>query len=183
MSALPREFYSRDTDIVAKSLLGKRIVRVYRGRKMSAIITETEAYGHADDPASHAFGGMTPRNHIMFGQVGLAYVYFTYGMHHCFNVVARGPDALAGAVLIRAAEPECGVDTMIRNRRNSKNISDGPAKLCQALCITKKQYGVDLTIPSNLYIADGPGCSDVSAGPRIGISKATDMMWNFTSQD
>lgn len=180
MSALPREFYCRDTAAVAKALLGKTIVRRAGRHKVSAIITETEAYGHKDDPASHAFRSRTPRNRAMFGQVGRAYVYFTYGMHYCFNVVARSPKSQAGAVLIRAARPESGIDIMVKNRKNnSKNISDGPAKLSQALGITKNQYGADLTAGPELYIAEGIRPGRVLAGPRVGISRATDRPWNF----
>lgn len=176
---LPRTFYGRDTVTVAKALLGKRIIRMIGSQKMSAMITETEAYGHTNDPASHAFSSKTPRNQAMFGQVGMAYVYFTYGMHYCFNVVAKSPKHLAGAVLIRAAEPHSGIDIMIKNRHNRKDISDGPAKLSQALNITKDHYGVDLTADNALYIEDGIRPKRIVAGPRIGISRATDRFWNF----
>ena len=183
MSIPHRRFYSRDTVTVAKALLGKKIVRMIRGIEVSAIITETEAYGHADDPASHAFGGMTARNQIMFGQVGCAYVYFTYGMHYCFNIVAKSPKQKAGAVLIRAATPESGLDIMLSNRHGRKNISDGPAKLAQAMDITKKQYGTDLTVKSALHIADGIKPRKILSGTRVGISKATDVFWNFKIDD
>ena len=177
---LPREFYSRDTVAVAKTLLGKKIVRRIGSREISAVITETEAYGHKDDPASHAFRNKTPRNQAMFGEVGRAYVYFTYGMHYCFNVVARNSKHRAGAVLIRAAKPESGVDIMIKNRNYKKTISDGPAKLSQALNITKVQYGADLTADSALHIADGIRPRKILAGPRIGVRQATDRLWNFS---
>lgn len=183
MSILPREFYGRDTITVARALLGKRIVRRIKRRHVSAVITETEAYRHNDDPASHAFRGKTARNHVMFEEVGRAYVYFTYGMHHCFNIVARDSKHQAGAVLIRAATPELGVDIMLRNRNGLQNISDGPAKLSQALAITREQYGADLTIESSLYIADGPRPKKILAGPRVGITKAVDLLWNFKITD
>ena len=96
MNILPREFYQKDTVTVAKNLLGKRIVRKIGRQEVSGIITETEAYRHKDDPASHAFGKITKRNKVMFGDAGIAYVYFTYGMHYCFNVVARHPKTAAG---------------------------------------------------------------------------------------
>ncbi|MFZ8908815.1 MAG: DNA-3-methyladenine glycosylase, partial [Nitrosopumilaceae archaeon] len=145
MSFLPREFYARDTVTVAKGLLGKKIVRKIGNRKISGIITETEAYRHKDDPASHAFRKKTERNRAMFEEVGRAYVYFTYGMYFCFNVVARNSRTEAGAVLIRSIQPEKGVDVMKKNRKKDelKNLTDGPAKLAQALDINKKQYGVD----------------------------------------
>ena len=91
MTILPREFYSKDTVTVAKNLLGKKIIRKIGYNEISGIITETEAYRHNDDPASHAFRKITDRNRIMFGDVGFAYVYFTYGMHFCFNIVAKKP--------------------------------------------------------------------------------------------
>lgn len=174
-----RRFYARDTAKVARALLGKRIVRRTGQHELTAIITETEAYGHADDPASHAFGSMTRRNHIMFGTVGMAYVYFTYGMHYCFNIVARSPGVQAGAVLVRAARPESGIDIMSRNRRGRKNIADGPAKLAQALCIGMQQYGTDLTAHPELHITHGIRPGRIIAGPRIGITRATDRLWNF----
>ena len=147
MSILPKEFYQRDTVIVAKDLLGKKLVRKIGNYEMSGIIIETEAYRHKDDPASHAFQKITDRNRVMFGEVGIAYVYFTYGMHYCFNVVAKKSKIPAGAVLIRGIKPEKGIRRMEKNRdvKNLKNLTNGPAKLTQALEITKKQYGVDLT--------------------------------------
>jgi len=178
---LPREFYHKDTVTVARNILGKRIIRKIRGMEISGIITETEAYKHTDDPASHAFGKQTDRNKAMFGDVGHAYVYFTYGMHYCFNVVARHPKIKAGAVLIRSIEPEKGINKMQKNRGtiNLKNLTNGPAKLTQALEITKKQYGVDLTNDSKLHITYGVKPEKIHTSPRIGIKKATDKLWNF----
>jgi len=181
LSILTREFYLRDTVSVAKNILGKRIIRKVGNQKASGIITETEAYRHTDDPASHAFGKITDRNKVMFGEVGIAYVYFTYGMHYCFNVVARSPRVAAGAVLIRAMEPEIGIEEMLRNRNsvNLKDLTNGPAKLTQALQITKEHYGLDLTKKSELYITDGIKPRKIIESPRIGIRKATDKLWNF----
>ncbi len=116
MNILPREFYLKNTVTVAKNLLGKRIVRKIGSREISGIIIETEAYRHKDDPASHEFRKITDRNRVMFGDVGIAYVYFTYGMHYCFNVVAKNPKIKAGAVLIRAIQPEKGIKKMQENR-------------------------------------------------------------------
>lgn len=181
MTILPREFYSKDTVTVAKNLLGKRIIRKIGRYKISGIITETEAYRHNDDPASHAFRKITDRNKIMFGDVGFAYVYFTYGMYFCFNVVAKDPKKAAGAVLIRAIEPEKGIKVMQKNRgiQNLKNLTNGPAKLAQALDITKEHYGIDLTKKSKLYITEGIKSKKITASQRIGITKATDNLWNF----
>ena len=113
---LPKEFYQRDTVIVAKDLLGKKLVRKIGNYEMSGTIIETEAYRHKDDPASHAFQKITDRNRVMFGEVGIAYVYFTYGMHYCFNVVAKKLNMPAGAVLIRGINPEKGIKRMEKNR-------------------------------------------------------------------
>lgn len=178
---LPREFYSKDTITVARNILGKRIIRKIGRIELSGIITETEAYRHTDDPASHAFGRKTGRNKVMFEDVGHAYVYFTYGMHYCFNVVARHPKIKAGAVLIRAIKPENGIKKMQKNRKitNLKNLTNGPAKLTQALEITKDHYGIDLTKDSRLYIAEGIKPKKITASPRIGIKNATDKLWNF----
>ena len=181
MNALPREFYKKNTVTVAKNLLGKRIVRKIGRQEISGIITETEAYRHKDDPASHAFRRITNRNKAMFGDVGISYVYFTYGMYYCFNVVAKHPKTEAGAVLIRAIEPEKGIKRMQKNRKiqSLKNLTNGPAKLTQALEITKKHYGTDLTKHSKLFITEGIKSKKIISSPRIGIKEATDKLWNF----
>lgn len=180
MSILPRMFYAQDTVTVARNLLGKQLVRRMEDVTISGTIIETEAYKHLQDPASHAYGGMTPRNCAMFGRVGLAYVYFTYGMHYCVNAVARDDDSEAGAVLIRAIRPEKGIKHMIKNRKKTVNLADGPAKLAQALHIDKKQYGTDLTKRSTLYITHGKESQyRIKASARIGITKAASKKWNF----
>ena len=183
MNLVTRSFYARDTVQVAQDLLGKTLVRNIGGNIISGMITETEAYRYKDDAASHSFGGMTERNKAMFGEVGKAYVYFTYGMHYCVNAVARSLDYPAGAVLIRSLFPQHGIDFMSRQRKtlDISNLTNGPAKLTQALKITKKEYGEDLTKRSNLYIVDGMKVkrSEIKAGPRIGIKKANDKLWNF----
>jgi len=182
MKLLSRSFYERDTVRVAKDLLGKTLVRKYNGITISCVITETEAYRFNDDPASHAHRGMTKRNKAMFDQVGRAYVYFTYGKYYCVNAVARSKNFEAGAVLIRAIHPKQGVNLMIKNRKIKQlsNLSNGPAKLTQALKITKKQYGVDLTKFSELYITQGIQFhKKISSNHRIGIKKGIDKLWNF----
>ena len=178
---LPRSFYAQNTVIVAKKLLGKLLVRNVNGKILSGIITETEAYCSIDDPASHAFRKMTPRNQIMFGEVGKAYVYFTYGMHYCVNAVAKSKEAPAGAVLIRAIEAKQGIDEMIKNRKKAKltQLSNGPAKLTQALRISQRQYGIDLTEVGELFITEGISRKKITSSPRIGIRKATEKLWNF----
>ncbi|MHA7646989.1 DNA-3-methyladenine glycosylase [Nitrosopumilus sp. S4] len=183
MNILPRDFYLQDTVTVAKNLLGKRLIRKIGRTEISGIIIETEAYKHKEDPASHAFRNITERNKAMFGQVGHSYVYFTYGMHYCFNVVARNSKTAAGAVLIRAIMPEKGIEKMIVNRKISdfKNLTNGPAKLTQALKITKEHYGVDLTKDSKLFITDGVKPNKITKSSRVGIKEGTEKLWNFKS--
>ena len=181
MNILPREFYSKNTVTVAKELLGKKIVRRIGKHEMIGIISETEAYRHKDDPASHAHRKITQRNKAMFGDVGISYVYFTYGMHYCFNIVAKHPKTKAGAVLIRAIQPEKGIEVMQKNRKmvDLRNITNGPVKISQALKITKKEYGVDLTKKSDLFITEGIKPNRITASSRIGIKEATNKLWNF----
>lgn len=141
---LPRRFYDRDTLLVARELLGKRLVRVLRGKRLSGIIVETEAYIGEEDKASHAARGRTLRNQVMYGPPGHAYIYFVYGMHYCLNVVAER-EGFAAAVLLRALVPQEGDEDMLRRRSGRKDtLADGPAKLCQALAIDRRLNGMDL---------------------------------------
>ncbi len=181
MKILPRNFYARNTVRVAKELLGKTLVRKIGNKIISGIITETEAYRYKDDPASHAFRGLTERNKVMFGQVGIAYVYFTYGMHYCVNAVARSSSYDAGAILIRAIKPETGIEEMFKNRGIDllSNLTNGPAKLTQAMKISKKQYGEDLAKVSSLYITEGIKTDKITSNPRIGIKNGNEKRWNF----
>ena len=181
MSTLPKKFYQRDTVIVAKELLGKKLTRKIGNYEMSGTIIETEAYRHKDDPASHAFRNITDRNKVMFGEVGIAYVYFTYGMHYCFNVVAKKMKTPAGAVLIRGIVPEKGIKKMQENRNieNLKNLTNGPAKLTQALEITKEHYGIDLTKKTEIYIEEGLEVKKIKKSTRVGIKNGKEMLWNF----
>jgi len=181
VNILPRSFYMRDTVLVARQLLGKKLVCKDKGNVISGIIVETEAY-RRDDPASHTYIGKTERNKAMFGEVGRAYIYMIYGIHSCVNAVARSGKYEAGGVLIRALKPDAGLDMMRRNRKINilKNLTNGPAKLTQALKITKKQYAADLTKVGGLFITEGLARQPkIQTGPRIGISKARDKMWNF----
>jgi DNA-3-methyladenine glycosylase len=152
----------------------------------SARIVETEAYRASDDPASHAFRGQTPRNAVMFGPVGVAYVYFNYGVHWMFNVVAH-VEGEAGAVLIRAAEPLTGLELMAARRRVDKPeaLLSGPGKLCQGLGVTKEHYGVDLLAGGSLRLEDGVAPREIVAGPRIGIAqgKGNETPWRFIDAD
>ena len=186
-SIIKRKFYSRDTVDVAKDLLGKILVRVIDGKILSGMIVESEAYRSTDDPASHSYRGMTERNSVMFGEPGHAYVYFTYGNHYCLNIVARDSAAPAGAVLIRAIEPIEGVPLMQRYRKTSDlyNLTSGPGKIAQALMITKKQNGIDVTKREDLYLVNGKNIdkSEIVATSRIGISIALDKQWRFLLAD
>ena len=182
MKILPRKFYVNDTKQVAKDLLGKELVRKVGKYVLSGIITETEAYKGKNDPASHAARKKTERNKIMFGEVGHAYVYFTYGMHYCFNVVAKKENDESGAVLIRAIYPQQGIKRMIKNRKTDiiPNLTNGPGKLTQAMEITLKQYNLDLTRNTSLFIVDSKKPRKIIAKPRIGIKEGIDKLWNFS---
>lgn len=167
--------------MVAPKLLGKILINKKLG--VSGKIVEVEAYGGMDDPASHAYKSKTARNASMFGPPGHLYVYFTYGMHWCSNIVCL-PQGDPGAVLIRALVPLTGLEIM-HHRRNSdirKNLCNGPAKLSQAIGITKDLDGVSLFDPGqNLVIVENKdlACFGISQGRRIGISKAKDFAWRW----
>ena len=182
MKALPRKFYMRNTIHVAKELLGKTLVRRVGKQTLTGIIIETEAYMGKNDPASHAARKKTERNKAMFGQVGRSYVYFTYGMHYCLNVVAKKDEDESGAILIRSIQPQKGIKIMIKNRKTDviSNLSNGPGKLTQAMKITTKQYNVDLTRNSTLFISDGIKPTKILAKSRIGIKVGIDKQWNFS---
>jgi DNA-3-methyladenine glycosylase len=174
MSILNRQFYARETLAVAGALLGKKLVRKYSGNILSGLICEIEAYLGSGDSASHAFKGKTPRNTVMFGGAGRAYVYFVYGMHYLLNVVTEEEENPC-AILIRAIVPLDGIEYMQLNRgRSGKDLSNGPAKLCQALAIDKSLNGWDLTAGKKLWMEDRPSIPGrfIKRGPRIGIDYA-----------
>jgi len=164
-------FFSREVTVVARELLGARLLV----NGVGGIITETEAY-HPGEPASHAHRGPTPRNGSMFLGPGHVYVYRSYGIHWCFNLVC----ADAAAVLIRAIEPTDGIVQMIERRGLSdpRGLCSGPGKLCMAMNITKAEDGLTLAGPPFCFTpaASGPA---VVIGPRIGISKAAELPWRF----
>ncbi len=151
------------------------------GPRLAARIVETEAY-QGDDPASHGFRGPTPRNAVIFGRPGHLYVYFTYGMHHCMNVVtgARGE---ASAVLLRAAEPLEGIDEMTRRRGNRPvgNLCSGPARLCQAFAVDRSFDGQDLVSGGVLWFEAGRPADPkaVLRGSRVGIRVGVDRPWRY----
>jgi DNA-3-methyladenine glycosylase len=181
------DFYSRGTENVARELLGMKLVRMFddgsgKLQRLSGIIYETEAYGSKNDPASHAFNGRTNRNSVMFKDVGKAYVYFIYGMHHCMNVTAHTPNSYAGAVLIRSLIPIEGIDTMIylSNTKNKLSLTNGPGRLTKALDINRSHNGLNLTDnQSILHIEDGIKPKNVLTTTRIGISRATERYWRY----
>ncbi len=181
--ALPREFYSRPTLEVARGLLGTRLVRILNGIRLAGLITETEAYIGEDDLGCHARSGKTKRNAVMYGPPGHAYVYFTYGMHWCLNVVTEAI-GLPAAVLIRAIFPVEGMEIIAR-RRGGRD-TNGPAKLTQALGIDGALNGVDLCTPaSGLWIEPGrtAPASSVETTPRVGLNSTPEpwksIPWRF----
>ncbi|MGB9773750.1 MAG: DNA-3-methyladenine glycosylase [Bacteroidota bacterium] len=182
-SKLPREFYLQPTLVVARSLLGAHIVSRVHGTELVGKIVEVEAYIGFDDPGSHAYRGETRRNAVMYGLGGHAYVYFTYGMHYCFNVVTER-EGFPAAVLIRAVEPEKGINVMRKFRGDSiagVDLANGPAKFCQAFGIDRRLNGEDL-LGERLFIvaAEHPvETSEIIATPRIGIRQGLDRNWRF----
>lgn len=187
MQKLPRSFYTRKTSTVAKNLLGKILVRRIGRNILTGKIVETEAYLF-NDTASHSFRGITERNKVMFGEGGFLYVYFTYGMHYCANVVTF-KEGIGEAVLIRAVEPKNGMKVMLKNRglineRNHLKTTNGPAKLAQAFGLTKKQSGTDLT-GSVIFITNGDTVprSKIVTTTRIGISTAKEKKLRYYIKD
>lgn len=179
---LQRSFYKGDTVIVARELLGKILVRRIGATTLEGAIVEVEAYRGYDDPASHAYGGQTRRNLVMFGEPGHAYVYFTYGMHYCLNVTTE-PAGQPGAVLIRALEPVKGTKRMIKERGTKKilELTNGPARLAQAFVVTKALNGHDLTIGRKLFIRESniPEPVEIESSARIGIRAGLERPWRF----
>ncbi|MFL5768027.1 MAG: DNA-3-methyladenine glycosylase [Actinomycetota bacterium] len=183
---LPRRFYSKPSTVVARELLGRVLVRSGRkGSRISARIVETEAYEQTD-PASHSFRGPTARNAVMFGPAGHLYVYFTYGMHFCMNVVTDR-EGWGSAVLLRAAEPLEGIATMRRRRGTSgpKLLCSGPARLTQAFGIDGRFDGVDVVEGSTLWVERGVPvpAARVRIGPRVGIRSGVEQPWRFSVAD
>jgi len=187
---LEQDFYNRPTLDVAKDLLGKKLVRVWRGKELSGTISEVEAYIGEDDPACHAARGKTLRNEVMFGVPGHAYVYFIYGMYFCLNVVTER-EGFPAAVLLRGIIPDAGESDMIKNRTRSgkkppkiTDIANGPGKLCEAMRIDKKLNGTDLA-GAELFICDAPLVpqKQIETTPRIGIPVGKDKLWRFVLRE
>jgi len=178
-----RDFLNRPSPVVAPALLGSILEREIDGHKIRVRIVESEAYDETD-AASHSYRGRSPRTEIMFGESGHLYVYFTYGMHYCCNIVTGGV-GVGSAVLIRAVEPLEGEEYMQKLRdRTGVEPSNGPAKLCQALAIDKRFNGHDLTkTPLKLMIQKPLKASQITQTKRIGISQAKDVPWRFYISD
>jgi len=179
LRALPRHFYARETEVVARDLIGRVLECTRRGVRVRGIITETEAYLGEHDPACHAAVGRTARTAGLYGPPGTAYVYFIYGMYWCVNAVTRA-EGLPSAVLIRGVHPLDGLPAMRRRRpraRTDAELADGPGKLCLAFGIDgPAHHGADLVRGAGLRILEGAAVGDaaVAVTPRIGISKAKD---------
>jgi DNA-3-methyladenine glycosylase len=189
LKPIPRSFYLRPTLEVALSLLGKNFIRLLGDSLLVGKIVEVEAYG-AHDPASHSFRGKTQRNEVMFWEGGRLYVYFTYGMHYCVNVVT-GKENIGEAVLIRAIEPISGIEIMFRNRfphqksqilnhQSLMNLTNGPAKFAQAFGLGKSENGIDL-LESEIAIADNEDVPSklIGRSSRIGIRNGIEKKWRF----
>jgi len=175
---LPRSFYHRPATEVARALLGKILVH----GAVSARIVETEAYLGLEDPAAHAWRGMTPRTQVLFGPPAHAYVYLIYGMYECLNIVAEA-EGSPGCVLIRALEPLTGLATMRRRRpgvRREEDLANGPGKLTLAMGITRRHNGRDVT-RGDLYVCDGglEKAFETGVSARVGIRHAADWPLRF----
>jgi DNA-3-methyladenine glycosylase len=184
---LKKSFYQRELLTVAKGLLGKILVKSIGKEILAGEIVEVEAYHGDIDQAAHSYTGITKRNEIMFEPGGYLYVYFTYGAHHCCNVVT-GKKGQGTAVLIRAVEPVEGIDSMIKNRFGRKlnndkeifNLTSGPGKVCQAFRIDRSDSGTDLT-GNEIFILEGEKIrsKDIGISKRVGITRSVDLLWRF----
>lgn len=190
MARLGREFFAQDTLRVARALLGKRLVRVLDGERLSGRIVEVEAYIGEEDQASHARFGRTERNAAMYGPPGHAYVYMIYGVHHCLNLVT-GPEGFPAAVLVRALEPLEGIERMraLRPGRPDLQLTSGPGRLCQALAIDRRFDRADLCAPDSLLFLEEGGPipeSAILSSPRVGVrgdQAALQAQWRFYLRD
>jgi DNA-3-methyladenine glycosylase len=175
---LPRSFFDRAVLEVAPELLGAVLVH----GPVAVRITEVEAYDGGNDPASHAYRGRTPRTAVMFGPPGHLYVYFTYGMHYCANLVC-GPDGTAAAVLLRAGEVIDGLDVARTHRpgvTKDSTLARGPANLVRALGLGPHHNGVDVVGRGPLRIRPGgPARGEIRTGPRVGVSTGATRPWRF----
>ncbi len=181
-SALPRSFYERPVDVVARELLGCHLVHSTCHGAIGGRIVETEAYGGPGDPGSHADRAPGGRARIMFGPPGIAYVYFTYGMHHCVNAVTA-PEGTASAVLLRAIEPVWGIEAMRAAGAPAslpdRKLGAGPGRLCRALGIDRRLNGADLVKGDLRILASPSRPGEVRAGVRVGLTVDDHREWRF----
>lgn len=185
MQPLGRAFLARDSLTVAPDLLGCVIAVERPEGRVVVRLTEVEAYAGADDPASHAFRGRTPRNAVMFGPAGRLYVYRSYGLHWAMNVVT-GVDGTASAVLLRAGEVVENA-ALARSRRGERvadrSLARGPGNLAQALGVHGADTGADLLDGAVVSLRAGPPPEAVATGPRVGVTQAPDVPWRFWVAD
>lgn len=184
-------FYQRNVLVVAKEILGKVFVKKEDNKILSGKIVEVEAYEGKTDQASHSFNGKTKRNEVMFEPGGLLYVYFTYGVHFCANIVTGKKDE-GNAVLLRGIEPLTGIEIMAERRFGKTGLSDGeivnltngPGKICQAFAIDREENGESLT-NGKIYILNRPliSKSKIVETTRIGIKKSAELPWRFYIKD
>lgn len=184
---LPFDFYNGEVIPVARMLLGKIFVKKENDLLLAGRIVETEAYDGINDEASHSYNGKTERNKVMFLEGGHLYVYFTYGVHFCCNVVT-GPAGYGAAVLLRGIEPVSGIDVLAQNRFGKKeidkkqmlNLTSGPGKICSAFSINREHNGLMLTDDEIFILDAGPVPEDeINVSERIGIKKAAGYKWRF----
>ena len=171
---LPRDFYLQDALTLAHALIGKRLVHIdEQGIRTAGLITETEAYLGAQDDASHTYRGKSERTRAAWEDTGRAYIYLIYGMHCCFNITCDA-DGVPHMVLIRALQPEAGIDAMKQRRATDdiRNLCSGPGKLCKAMGIDRSLYGERLWQSGRLFVEDTLRTPPVAATPRIGIDYA-----------
>jgi DNA-3-methyladenine glycosylase len=183
-SPTSRAFFARPSDVVARDLLGRLLVSTSSAGVVAVRLVEVEAYAGEDDPASHAWRGPTPRTQVMFGPPGHAYVYFSYGMHWCLNIVCE-KEGRASAVLLRAGEVVEG-EPLARERRGERptavRLASGPANLASALGVDAARNGTDLLAPGAVLRIDGGSPvsdQEVLRSPRVGVSRAAETPWRF----
>lgn len=179
MYRIPSQFFARDTVDVARDLLGKRFISTLSGERIVGLFAETEAY-QSDDPACHGFRGKTERNAAIFGPVGRLYVYQSYGIHFCVNIVARQSSVAGGGVLVRGFIPLEGKEFLAH--QSTERLISGPGNTTKALSITKVHNHTDLLTdeaPFRIFEGVSLNATDIAVSRRIGISKGVDKLWRF----